>query len=235
MAVAKMSFHIALPEHSMTRLIELAEAEQEHERKWIAERRRELMPPSASRRAAADIRRGIRVEVATKRRTGEFGGSRDDLLTRAVREELRARGLDREWPDPPEGEVDAPGRRWGTPPSQPLGAGGYNARLSLNLPADLGETIRRAAYWTSKPAVEALQEWADRWGDGVEVAMREAARDGFPAEFSLVVAAGQPSAPQAVLEIREALRAKVLTTGDLIRAAVARCTNEGQTETPSGA
>ncbi len=227
-----MSFHVALPEDSMTRLVELAEEEQKRERKWIAERRQELMPPGASRRAAADIRRGIRVEVAAKRRTGEFGGSRDDLVTRAVREELRARGLDREWPEPPEGEVDAPGRRWGTPPSQPLGAGGYNARLSLNLPAALGETVRRAAYWTSKPAVEALQEWAARWGDGPEVALREAARDSIPAELALLAAAGRPSAPQSVLEIRESIRQQVLTTGDLIRAAVNRLILDRQPTLP---
>jgi hypothetical protein len=47
------------------------------------------------------------------RRTGEFGG----IVTRAVREELRARGLDRKWLKPPEGEIEAPGHPWGAPPS----------------------------------------------------------------------------------------------------------------------
>lgn len=228
-----MKFHVALSEDAMARLLSRARQEQLRERTWIIEQRVERLPPGLSRREAADIRRSIRAEVIAKRRSGEFGGSRDDLMARAVREELTARGLDREWPEPPEGEVDAPGRRWGTPPSQPLGAGGYGARLSVNLPPALGETVRRAAYWTSKPAVEALQEWADRWGDGPEVALRQSERDGVPAELALLAAAGRPSAPQSVLEIRERLRQQVITTGDLIRAAVDRLIWDHQPKPPA--
>ncbi|NGO40667.1 hypothetical protein [Streptomyces ureilyticus] len=230
--MAKMKFHVAVTEESLKGLNEHAKDERDREAAWIAERRRELLVPGMPRRAAAAVRRTIRADVARMRRTGEFGGNRDDIVARAVREELRARGLDRRWPKPPEGEVDAPGRRWGTPPSQPMGEGGYTARVSVNLPYSLGDTVRRASYWTSKAAIEALQEWADRWGDGIDVAMREAERDGIPAELALMAATGNLSAPQSALEIRDRLRQQVLTTGDLIRAAVDRVIDREQPELP---
>ncbi|MFF8280034.1 hypothetical protein ACF05T_28725 [Streptomyces lateritius] len=149
MAMVRMKFHVAVTEESLDRLNNHAKDERDREDAWIAERRRGLLEPGMSRRAAAAVRREIRVQAARMRRTGEFGGTRDDIVTRAVREELQARGLDHEWPEPPEGELEAPGRRWGTPPSQPMGGGGYTHRLTVNLPYDLGDTVRRAAYWTS--------------------------------------------------------------------------------------
>ncbi|RPK69978.1 hypothetical protein EES45_36270 [Streptomyces sp. ADI97-07] len=231
MAMVRMKFHVALTEDALKGVNARRKAERDREEEWIAERRRELLVPGMPRRAAAVVRRDIRAQVAQKRRTGEFGGTRDDIVTQAVREELRARGLDRKWPKPPEGELEGPGRPWGTPPSAPMGAGGYTHRLSINLPHPLGETVRRAAYWTSKDAVEALQEWADRWGDGVEVALREAERNGVPPELALAAAAGNLSAPQSALEIRDRLRGQVLTTGDLLRAAVDRAHGE-QTQLP---
>ncbi|WUU86476.1 hypothetical protein OG790_34120 (plasmid) [Streptomyces cellulosae] len=232
MARVSMKFHVAVTEDALKALNARRKDERDREEEWIAARRKELILPGMSRRAAAAVRRDIRAQVARMRRTGEFGGTRDDIVTRAVREELRARGLDRRWPKPPEGEVEAPGRPWGTPPSTPMGDGGYTERVSVNLPYNLGETVRRAAYWTSKEAVEALQDWADRWGDGIDVALREAERDGIPAELALMSAAGRPSAPQSALEIRDRLRAKVLTTGDLIRAAIDRAAGASQPEIP---
>ncbi|MGC9478790.1 hypothetical protein ACP4I1_32205 [Streptomyces sp. WG4] len=232
MARVSMKFHVAVTEDALKALNARRKDERDREEEWIAARRKELILPGMSRRAAAAVRRDIRAQVARMRRTGEFGGTRDDIVTRAVREELRARGLDRRWPKPPEGEIEAPGRPWGTPPSAPMGDGGYTHRVSVNLPYSLGDTVRRAAYWTSKEAVEALQDWADRWGDGVDVALREAERDGIPAELALMSAAGRPSAPQSALEIRDRLRAKVLTTGDLIRAGIDRAAGASQPEIP---
>ncbi|WP_190208554.1 hypothetical protein [Streptomyces fumanus] len=232
MARVSMKFHVAVTENALKALNARRKDERDREEDWIAARRKELILPGMSRRAAAAVRRDIRAQVARMRRTGEFGGTRDDIVTRAVREELRARGLDRKWPKPPEGEVEAPGRPWGTPPSTPMGDGGYTHRVSVNLPYSLGDTVRRAAYWTSKDAVDALQDWADRWGDGVDVTLREAERDGIPAELALMSAAGRPSAPQSALEIRDRLRAKVLTTGDLLRAAIDRATEASQPEIP---
>ncbi|MFB6840231.1 hypothetical protein [Streptomyces sp. NPDC056361] len=232
MAIVRMKFHVAVTEEALNRLNSHAKDERDREDAWIAERRRERLEPGMPRRAASAVRREIRVEAARMRRTGEFGGTRDDIVARAVREELQARGLDREWPEPPEGELEAPGRRWGTPPSQPMGVGGYTDRISVNLPHSLGDTVRRAAYWTSKEAVEALQDWADRWGDGIEVALREAERHDVPSELALLAAAGQPSAPQSALEIRDRLRQRVLTTGDLLRAGIDRAGGRNQPELP---
>ncbi|MFD4412443.1 hypothetical protein [Streptomyces sp. NPDC058475] len=235
MAKVSMKFHVAVTEDALKALNALRKAERDREEEWIAARRKELILPGMSRRAAAAMRSDIRARVARMRRTGEFSGTRDDIVTRAVREELRARGMDRKWPKPPEGAIETPGRPWGTPPSAPMGDGGYTDRVSVNLPYSLGYTVRRAAYWTSKEAVEALQDWADRWGDGVDVTLREAERDGIPAELPLMSAAGRPSAPQSALEIRDRLRARVITTGDLIRAAIDRATGARQPEIPDEA
>ncbi|MFD8268507.1 hypothetical protein [Streptomyces althioticus] len=232
MARVNMKFHVAVTKGALEALNARRDDERDREERWIAARRKELILPGMPRRAAAAVRRDIRAQVARMRRNGTFGGTRDDIVTRAAREELRARGLDRKWPKPPVGEVEAPGRPWGTPPSTPMGSGGYTERVSVNLPYNLGDTVRRAAYWTSKEAVEALQDWADRWGDGVDVTLREAERDGIPAELALTLAAGRPSAPQSALEIRDRLRAKVLTTGDLLRAAIDRAATAGQPEIP---
>jgi hypothetical protein len=235
MAMVRMRFHVAVTASALEALNARREDEKDREEDWIAARRQELLVPGMSRRAAAAVRSDIRAQVARMRRSGEFGGTRDDIVTRAVREELRARGLDRKWPKPPAGEIEAPGRPWGTPPSAPMGEGGYTARVSVNLPHSLGETVRRAAYWTSKAAVEALQDWADQWGDGVDVALREAERNGVPAELALMSAAGRPSSPQSALEIRDRLRSQVLTTGDLLRAAIERAAGRVQPELPDEA
>ncbi|WP_344458381.1 hypothetical protein, partial [Actinomadura kijaniata] len=112
------------------------------------------------------------------------------------------------------------------------GGGGYTHRLTVNLPHSLGDTVRRAAYWTSKDAVEALQDWADRWGDGIDVALREAERNGIPAELALLAAAGRPSAPKSALEIRDRLRQQILTTGDVLRAAIDRASGQALPEMP---
>ena len=226
-----MPFHVALDKEPLRALNELAEQEKKRERDWVAAQRRELLD-GLSRRQATLVRREIRVDLAARRKRGEFTGTRDDLVAQALRAELRARGLDKEWPAPPDGEVDAPGRRWGTPPSRQMGEGGYDARLSLKLPHDLAETLRRAAYWTSQAAVEALQEWDERWGKGPEITLQEAERDGVPGQLALLAAAGRPSAPQAALNARDELRARILTTGDLIRAAVNRAVGSGQAELP---
>ncbi|MGW9440637.1 hypothetical protein [Streptomyces sp. NPDC055607] len=232
MAIVRMKFHVALTTTSLKRLNQHAEAELKREREWIAERRRERLTSDMPRRAAAAVRREIRAEAALMRREGIFGGTRDDLVTRAVREELRARGLDRDWPEPPAGAVDAPGRRWGTPASQPWKTGGYSGRVTVNLPHDLGETVRRAAYWTSEEAAEALQEWADFWGDGPEAAARKAEREGLPEELVLLATEGHPSAPQSALEIRDRLRQRILTTGHILRASIDRLPECAQPETP---
>ncbi|MFK0203431.1 hypothetical protein [Streptomyces lavendulae] len=232
-ATAWVNFSVALDSDPLERLEAQAELERRREKEWIGKQRDARLTPDMSRREVAAVRRQIRVELAAKRAAGELGGSRDLLIARALREELRARGLDREWPEPPEGEVDAPGRRWGTTASKNMGEGGYEERLSVKLPYALAETIRRAAFWTSLAAVEALQEWDERWGRAGEVVMRDAKLAGVPEQQAAETAAQRPSAPRAALEARDRLRAQVLTVGDLLRAAVDRTGRPGQqTEVP---
>src|SRR5690242_10733227 len=108
MAMVRMKFHVAVTEDALRALNARRKDEREREEAWIAERRQELLVPGMPRRAAAAVRRDIRAQVARMRRTGEFSGTRDDIVARAVREELRARHLDRKWPKPPDGELDAP-------------------------------------------------------------------------------------------------------------------------------
>lgn len=231
---AWVNFSVALDVAPLVRLFEEAEAEREREAAWVGKQRERL--EGLSRREAARIRREIRVELAAKRARGELGGTRDLLVARALREELRVLGLDQEWPAPPEGELNAPGRRWGTVASRPMGSGGYPESLSVRLPFALAETIRRAAYWTSKAPTEALQEWDERWGRAGEVVQRDAELDGRPEREAAEEAGKRPSAPRAALDARDKLRAQVVTVGDLLRAAVDRAGRPGQqTEVPAEA
>lgn len=230
---AWVNFSVALDSGPLLRFLGIAKAERDREENWLKDQRKEQLE-GLSRRVAVKVRRQIRVELAHKRARGELGGNRDLLVARALREELRVRGLDQEWAEPPEGEVDAPGRRWGTVASKPMGDGGYDADLSIRLPAALAETVRRAAYWTSAEAVEALQEWDERWGRAGEVVLRDGALDGVPREVTEAEAATRPSAPRAALEARDRLRAQVLTVGDLLRAAIDRAGRAPQqTEVPA--
>lgn len=66
-------------------------------------------------------------------------------------------------------------------------------RLRVHLPDELGEHLRRATWWTSLPATKKLQALADRHGPG--------------------------RVPPEVAREREQLRAKIVTTGDLLRLA----------------
>jgi hypothetical protein len=75
----------------------------------------------------------------------------------------------------------------------PNSRGELTTRLRVHLPADLGELIRRATWWTSAPATTRLQELAE---------IRTLSED--------------------QLAERDRLRAQVVTTGDLIRAAAGR-------------
>ncbi|MEU0939003.1 hypothetical protein [Embleya sp. NPDC005971] len=70
-----------------------------------------------------------------------------------------------------------------------------NARLSVRLPGDLVETARRAAYWTSEPAVLRLMAWRD--GHGL-------------------------SPTEAALRERQELSGRIVTVGDLMRDALAQ-------------
>lgn len=138
------------------------------------------------------------------------------------------------WPDPPPGETNVPGRRWGisTDPWALLALEEdeedgeekqKKPRLSFKLPAALGETLVRAAYWTNAPIVAELQAWDMRWGDGPTVILWEAMRRNGGRVIDLDVMVAMLARPKAgALEDRARLRAQIVTTGTLARDALAR-------------
>lgn len=207
------------------------------EAEWLAEARKSAGVDLLRGAALSEARRAIRVERERLRERGELSGTRDLVMAGAVRAELKARKLLRDWPEPPPGELSAPGPRWGGGgrvmpaawmPGDGMGDAGEEEerrpRLAVRLPADLGETLVRAAYWTSAPAVEELKAWDVRWGDGPTVRLREAMRrnGGGVTDLDVMFAMLAPLPEAAALVERERLRGQVITSGDLMRAALGR-------------
>lgn len=222
--MATQQFVIAVDARHVKALNKVVEAKAEAERKWLHKAREDAGLAFLRGAKASEARRRIRVEFARLREQGKLTGTRDLVLAGTLREELAAREMNREWPSPPAGEVDAPGRRWGVSPSTPEGEGGYDGRMAVRLPADLAEQMRRAAYWTSAQAVTALQAWDAAWGDGPDVMLRRVARQTggkIPALAVFAAATAPRPSADALLE-RSRLRKQIVTTGDLLRAAVLR-------------
>ncbi|WP_330346677.1 hypothetical protein OG858_47065 (plasmid) [Streptomyces europaeiscabiei] len=202
---------------------------------WLAAARKDAGIAWLRGTALSEARRQIRVEQQRLREDGTLYGTKDLVMTRAVRAELHSRRMLTAWPDPPPGETSAPGRRWGISPDpwallaleekeEEGEEKQKRPRLSFKLPAALGETLVRAAYWTSAPIVAELQAWDKRWGDGPTVILREAMRrnGGRVTDLDVMVAMLAPRPEAGALEDRARLRAQIVTTGTLARDALAR-------------
>lgn len=195
------------------------------ERAWLAKERQGHLGLRGGKLAQA--RRATRELLAERRDAGELAGSRDWLLVPGVRAELAARGWDREWPPIPPGALAA-GRRWGTDPNRysahhDEGETRFVGRLGVRLPQELGERLTRACYWHNEEIEQELQAWADRWGDGPDVIMRQSVREhGGVTVLAAMAAALRPTPSADALLQRAELRAKVVTTGDILRAALER-------------
>ncbi|WP_404871053.1 hypothetical protein ACI1MP_38195 (plasmid) [Kitasatospora griseola] len=216
---------VALDPEPLARLEKRAKAERERDRAWLDAARARLDDLGLSRREKSEHRRQIRQQHAEARAAGELLGTRDLVVAHALREVLEARGLYRDWPEPPAGALNAPGRRLGTSPERHGrrdGDGGFEARLPVKLDPALAAMVRRAAYWKSAEVYEQLEAWERRWGEGPGAFLRRAERSGVPGPLALVAAAGRPVATAEALEEREMLRSRILTVGDLVRAAVER-------------
>ncbi|MFD4400808.1 hypothetical protein [Kitasatospora sp. NPDC058478] len=220
------SFVLALPRADLLALNDLVKAGAKAEEEWLSQARKNagLAGLRGSEASAARLR--IRLERDRLRQAGTLTGTRAAVVGFALRTVLRRRDLDREWPEPPPGEASAPGRRWGstqragwTPEDREAGDD-LDGRMEVKLQADLGQTVVRAAYWTSEPAVVQLKAWFDRFGDGPVVQMRDAARGGVPAGLAMFAAALGERPKAEDLERRDKLRAQILTSGDLLREAV---------------
>lgn len=226
-------FVVALYPEDLKALNEVVKRGRKAEDEWRSAARERAGVEYLRGRAASDARRRIRVQFAELRERGRLAGTRDLVMTRAVRAELKSRKLNQDWDEPPPGETNAPGRRVGAVPDHYGHAAadddeepGFGAKMAVKLPTALGEQLVRAAYWTSAPHVEALRRWYDRWGDGPDVILRESARanGGMVSDLAAIVAMMAPRPHAAALVERAELRSKIITTGDLMRAAVARAT-----------
>ncbi|MFG3423190.1 hypothetical protein [Micromonospora sp. NPDC048063] len=206
-------FVVAVEEEVLLAVRARVAQEVELEQEWWRQRRGELgvqwLRGSRRREALAELRR----ERWRRREAGECLPTQRHLLTFFVRRTLTDRGWDRAYGPVPVGERGMPGRPLGRSPLSDLAAGvGLTERMYVELPGDVGEQVRRAAYWESAEAVRELLAWADRYGRGPAAGGAE----GFVAEMRQAMGMG-PSAE--ALRRREELRRRVLTTGDILRCA----------------
>jgi hypothetical protein len=221
-----MPFVVAVEPDDLAALDELVADGRAAEQEWLEQARKQAGLRTLRGSALSQARARIRTEFAALRERGKLAGTRDLVVSREVRGELKRRKMFGEYEPIPVGDAGAPGRRVGTGPRHYRRFGdeatAFDARMAVRLPASLGEQLVRATYWTSAPAVEALRAWQDLWGDGPEVIMREAQRRGGATLLDLICAglAKQPSADD-VLKKAE-LQQQVVTTGDIFRSAVKR-------------
>ncbi|AZK98778.1 hypothetical protein GTW66_13940 [Streptomyces sp. SID5473] len=228
MVAMPKQFVIAVEEDDRTRLNAVVKAAFNEEEKWLEETRDREGLQFLRGRAASMARVRIREEQARLRAQGVLRGSKALVLAPGVRAELKARGMAKRFASVPAGEAGASGRRVGAGPRHygrlsEEDKSTLTGRVAVELPDELGDQLVRACYWTSQPAVEALWEWQKRWGDGPEVKLREAQRAGLPSGFLALFTAGlaTPATADALLE-KSVLQGQIVTTGDIIRAAIHR-------------
>ncbi|MET8704296.1 hypothetical protein ABZW10_36405 [Kitasatospora sp. NPDC004723] len=226
MGMPTVQYTVAVTKERLRLLDLVATMAAGEEHAWLAEQRREHLGLRGGKLAQA--RRATRELLAERREAGLLAGSRDWLLVPGVRAELAARGWNRDWPPIPPGALAA-GRRWGTDPGRYKNAHDdgetrFLGRLGVRLPAPLGEQLQRGCYWHNAEIEKQLQDWADKWGDGPEVILRQSARENGG---GVTVLAGMAAALASLhspslddLAERGKLRAQVVTTGDIVRAAV---------------
>ncbi|MEV5440785.1 hypothetical protein AB0K80_33000 [Streptomyces sp. NPDC052682] len=221
-----LPFVIALEPEDRQALDEVVRKGRKAEVEWLEAAREREGVRYLRGKAAREARSRVRAEFARLRKTGKLAGTRDLVLAREVRAELKRRKMNGPYEPVPVAEAGAPGRPVG---SSPRKHGRFadeptklSARLAVRLPADLGEQLVRACYWESEPAVKALREWQDRWGDGPEVIMREAERQGALTVLTMFAAALAPRPDADSLLEKAKLQDMVVTTGDIIRSAVKR-------------
>ncbi|MFB7678210.1 hypothetical protein ACFC26_43140, partial [Kitasatospora purpeofusca] len=225
-----VQFTVAVVEERLRLLDLVADMAASQERAWLAREREEHEGLRGGKLALA--RRATRQKLLEQREAGVLAGSRDWLMVPGVRAELAARDWDCDWPPIPAGGLAA-GRRWGTPPGRyegrhDEGETRFVGRLALRLPSEIGERLQRACYWHNIEIERELREWADQWGDGPEVVMRESVREfGGVTELAAMAAAFRPTPPAEAMERRAELRAQVVTSGDIVRAALDRTLTAG--------
>ncbi len=194
--------------HEADRLAAAVKAARAQEKQWLQERREAVTLRVREEQLTIAYRDVLLDEIAETfaglRAAGRFRGTRTLYVLPSVRAVLDERGWTaRSWrPVPPRHRQ---GRPWGTHDMH------FTARVALYLPDDLVELTARACYWTSLPAVAALQRWYDQHGDHWRGRLHD--------PEARWVGAG-PSHED--LHRREALIGEVVTTGQVLREAIIR-------------
>lgn len=212
-----MRFFVAVHKGTLEALDVVVQAAIKHEREWWEERvkaAKEIGQAGAAAGHRGALRAALaeaRAERAQLRAAGELVGSRDRLMSHTASQVLARKGWDVDWPPLPTGAGSERGRRWGVTPADPP----YAERLSLDLTESVGTQVRTAAHWVSAEAVQHLQEWFDRWGDGPAATDREDA----PVATAGLIAHALHAPRYEDLAERDAWRARIVTSGDILRMA----------------
>jgi hypothetical protein len=160
---------------------------------WWHDRRAEIakIDDRALRRQA---RAELEQERARRRRDGTHFDTKSSVIVHHLLAELADRGWSTQrWRPIPRGQATLPGHPWGVDYSS---RGVLDGRIGVQVPDDVAELLRRATWWTSKPAVERLQR--------------------------LAAASTEGQLTRAERADQSRLRRQVVTTGDVIRAAADR-------------
>jgi len=213
--MARIPVTVAVYLGDLDALEEIAGAEARREARWRRARIALIPSRGLTARERADAMRRVRVERTRHRESGELAGTLDLLLAWGARTELARRGWDRQHWDPvPPGAITA-GQPWGGRAARP-----FDARLSVRLPPDLVDTMRCGTHWVSAPAIAELMAWRDRWGQSLDVRLRQAEREGLPERLALVAALGRREPSAKDLRTRDRSYEQIVTVGDVMRGAL---------------
>jgi hypothetical protein len=185
-------------------LLAIMQAEAIRRRQWWAPRKEQLDQVEKPTERSI-LRARFKREYAAAVESGRLISTRDTLIVPAVVAELDERGWRGPY-DPLPVSARGPGRRWGS-----TNVGGDRRHLiSVRLPADLHGRLERACYWETLDLVNQLEAFYDNYGDSPNLP------EARPGE--------EPDA--LAIRYRDQLRADIVTTGDILRAAIDRVIKE---------
>lgn len=199
------------------RLDDLVGAEQARERAWLAEQRLErgIAELKAGPRRAATAR--LFAERDARRQRQEVLASRSALVSAHLARLMDVAGwAARSYPPVPDGQDRMPGRRWGT--SRYAHHRGGQGRLTILLPEQLGEQVRRVSHWVSRRATAELQQLADETSSFFPLDLLKDMGELAVELYALPL----DELPAAVRRRTRARPGPIVSTGDLVRAAAYR-------------
>ncbi|MDX2393781.1 hypothetical protein NJL88_27715 [Streptomyces sp. DK15] len=150
---------LAVSPHHLEQLDALVTSHRDAEEQAIRDESARTDLPLLRGSARRTVQARIRAALRQHRKTGRHRPTRALALAPALRAELDARGLLRDWDPIPAGAPTA-GQTLGE--RGPHTGAGLTARLVVALPDDLWVPLTRGVHWTNQPHLQALQEWADQ-------------------------------------------------------------------------